>query len=65
MTSKYGLLVKNTSPAKYERFQEMVSVNAYYRAEKRGFEPGHEITDWYEAEMEIAGYYLKSDSCCI
>jgi len=26
---------------------------AYYRAEKRGFVPGHEIEDWLEAEKEI------------
>lgn len=26
---------------------------AYYKAEKRGFAPGHEIEDWYEAEKEI------------
>ncbi|MCD2453374.1 DUF2934 domain-containing protein [Methylicorpusculum oleiharenae] len=32
---------------------------AYYKAEKRGFAPGHEIEDWYEAEQEmLAG---KSD----
>lgn len=26
---------------------------AYYKAEKRGFEPGHELQDWIEAEEEI------------
>ncbi len=26
---------------------------AYYRAEKRGFIPGYEMEDWYEAEEEI------------
>jgi len=35
----------------------MVAVNAYYRAEKRGFEPGHELDDWYEAEREITNLY--------
>ena len=38
-------------------FREMVAVNAYYRAEKRGFEPGHELDDWYEAEREIKSIY--------
>lgn len=28
---------------------------AYYKAEKRGFEPGYETADWYEAEKEILG----------
>ena len=26
---------------------------AYYRAEKRGFEPGQEMEDWFVAEQEI------------
>jgi hypothetical protein len=26
---------------------------AYYRAEKRGFEPGLELDDWFTAEQEI------------
>ncbi|WP_036249999.1 DUF2934 domain-containing protein [Methylobacter sp. BBA5.1] len=36
-----------------DEFREMVAINAYYRAEKRGFEPGHEMDDWLEAEQEI------------
>ena len=31
----------------------MVATDAYYKAEKRGFEPGHEIDDWLEAEQGI------------
>lgn len=27
---------------------------AYFRAEKRGFEPGHELDDWLAAETEVA-----------
>lgn len=26
---------------------------AYYKAECRGFEPGHELEDWFEAEREF------------
>ena len=26
---------------------------AYFKAESRGFEPGHEVEDWYEAEQEF------------
>ncbi|MFM8330388.1 MAG: DUF2934 domain-containing protein, partial [Candidatus Methylumidiphilus sp.] len=33
--------------------QRMIAEAAYYRAEKRGFEPGHEHFDWLEAEKEI------------
>lgn len=31
----------------------MIAEAAYYRAEQRGFTPGHEIPDWIEAEREI------------
>ncbi|MDD5322645.1 MAG: DUF2934 domain-containing protein [Methylococcales bacterium] len=44
-------------PELLNKFREMVAVNAYYRAEKRGFEPGHELDDWYEAEREITNIY--------
>lgn len=33
--------------------REWVAVAAYYRAECRGFEPGCEHDDWFEAEREI------------
>jgi Protein of unknown function (DUF2934) len=26
---------------------------AFYKAEQREFEPGHELKDWYEAEKEF------------
>jgi hypothetical protein len=32
----------------YARISEL----AYYKAESRGFEPGHEVDDWLEAEQE-------------
>ncbi|MGE5154226.1 MAG: DUF2934 domain-containing protein [Bdellovibrio bacteriovorus] len=32
---------------------EMVAVAAYFRAEQRGFLPGHERQDWYEAAAII------------
>jgi hypothetical protein len=31
----------------------MIAEAAYYRAERRAFEPGHELEDWCEAEGEI------------
>lgn len=30
-----------------------VAVRAYYKAERRGFEPGRETADWLEAEREL------------
>jgi len=31
----------------------MILLEAYLRAERRGFEPGHEVEDWVAAEAEI------------
>jgi hypothetical protein len=40
-----------------KEYHHMVSVNAFYRAERRNFEPGHELHDWYKAERDIANIY--------
>ena len=37
----------------YWQKENLVAVAAYFRAEKRGFAPGNELGDWYEAESEI------------
>lgn len=57
MKNKYGLLVNDCGGINPEQFRESVSVNAYYRAEKRDFEPGHDIDDWHEAVTEITSRY--------
>ena len=33
--------------------QAMIAEIAYFRAERRGFEPGHELEDWLAAEKEV------------
>ena len=33
--------------------QAMVAEAAYFRAEHRGFCPGHELEDWLAAEIEV------------
>ena len=33
--------------------RNMVSIAAYFRAERRGFAPGHEDADWLAAEAEV------------
>jgi hypothetical protein len=30
-----------------------IAVSAYYKAEARGYEPGHEMQDWLDAEAEV------------
>jgi hypothetical protein len=34
------------------RLDEMIAVAAYFRAEQRGFAPGDELGDWFQAEAE-------------
>lgn len=36
-----------------ERRHRMIAEAAYFRAERRGFEAGHELDDWLAAEAEI------------
>ena len=36
-----------------EELQRLVAEAAYYRAQRRGFEPGYELQDWVEAEAEV------------
>lgn len=36
------------------RRHAMIAEAAYYRAERRGFAPGHELEDWLQAEAELA-----------
>jgi Protein of unknown function (DUF2934) len=35
-----------------EEVQRWIAEAAYYRAERRGFEPGYEVEDWLAAEAE-------------
>ncbi len=33
--------------------RQMIAEAAYFRAEARGFAPGHELEDWVAAEQEV------------
>lgn len=33
--------------------EQMIAEAAYYRAERRGFVPGNEMSDWLEAEADV------------
>ena len=35
---------------------------AYLKAESRGFEPGQELEDWLEAEANMGGWRVSSDT---
>jgi hypothetical protein len=40
-------------PASVAERHAMISLEAYLRSERRGFEPGYEIEDWVAAEAEV------------
>jgi len=35
--------------------EALIATAAYYRAQKRGFRPGHDVEDWLAAEREVDG----------
>ena len=41
------------APLNHDEIQALIAPAAYYRAQKRGFAPGHELEDWIEAENEV------------
>ena len=47
--SRYG----NSGDDVIDRDIQWISTCAYYKAEARGFEPGHELDDWLAAELEV------------
>ena len=42
-----------------EELNEMIATAAYFCAERRQFEPGHELDDWLTAEREIKSRLLS------
>ena len=53
METKRERLYDYSGGVDLDEFRELVAVAAYYKAEKRGFAPGHALDDWLEAEQEI------------
>jgi hypothetical protein len=45
-----------------EKRDWLIAEAAYFRAERRGFAPGHETEDWLAAEAEVDARLMKSDS---
>ena len=75
-TRKPTLSVAASTPARAEAFpdraaaaatsdidrrRELIASAAYLRAERRGFEPGHEIDDWCAAEYEIDDQLFRGE----
>ena len=43
-----------TAQVSPDEMKRLVEEAAYFRAKRRGFEPGHELEDWVQAEAEVA-----------
>lgn len=50
---------QDTTPINLPDCYTKIAELAFYRAEKRGFEPGHEFDDWIEAELEFKEMIIK------
>jgi hypothetical protein len=48
-----GMKADGAGEPSAKEMYEMVAQAAYYRAEKRGFQPGFESDDWAQAEAEV------------
>jgi hypothetical protein len=44
---------QDSEPLTDEQRRELIAVTAYYLAERRNFQPGHEDEDWLAAEIKI------------
>jgi hypothetical protein len=44
---------ENNTPIYLPDRDAKIAELAYYKAENRGFAPGHELQDWLEAEQEF------------
>jgi hypothetical protein len=45
--------VADTAEARVTDYEVKVALAAYFIAQKRGFEPGHELEDWLAGQAEI------------
>jgi hypothetical protein len=45
--------IESASDQCTEDFICRIAEAAYYKAQARGFEPGHEVEDWFAAEAEV------------
>lgn len=46
-------LESDSSEVEDEDKLSRIAVSAYFKAEARGYEPGHEMQDWLDAEAEV------------
>jgi hypothetical protein len=49
-----------TTTLSVDERRAMIEQAAYFRAEGRGFAPGHELEDWVAAELEVDQFLTES-----
>lgn len=52
-TTVTQVIQRDVEPLTDEQRRELIAVTAYYLAEGRNFQPGHEDEDWLTAEVQI------------
>jgi len=60
-----AMAIESAIPAPFtgpEQRAALIAEAAYFRAEKRGFSPGHETEDWLQAEAEVDARLLRAES---
>jgi sterol desaturase/sphingolipid hydroxylase (fatty acid hydroxylase superfamily) len=50
---KFGFTLQTPPSVQTIDIEAMIAIAAYYKAEKRGFQPDNEIRDWLEAKRDI------------
>ena len=48
------------SEASADDIRKLIAEAAYYKAKERGFQPGHELEDWVQAESEVMQRVARS-----
>jgi hypothetical protein len=54
-------LERREIPSFSDNRETRIAEAAYWRAERRGFEPGHELDDWLQAEKDVDGGNERRD----
>jgi hypothetical protein len=51
--AKAATMTTARADASAGEIRQLIEQAAYYKAEQRGFAPGHELEDWIAAEAEV------------
>jgi hypothetical protein len=50
-----------TPASRPDEITQMIAQCAYYIAERRGFEPGHDVDDWLAAEAQVLDSLIERE----